>query len=158
MTIDEILASVAISLGEISLSACPNGDRDGDGAVTIDEILTAVYAALTRCAPDLVPISVRQLPCPGGCAPLTIEVCVRNDGPLGAGIFGIGVNGVTVGWIDDLPPIALHCAVVPYVNAASGDAMAEADPENLVDEILESNNRITFPAPNPTACDVICDP
>lgn len=150
---------VAISLGEIPVAACPVGDRDGDGSITIDEILAAIHAALNACAADLVPVSTRELPCPGGCAPQTIEVCVRNNGPRAAGVFGIGINGVTVGLFDGLASTARGCEIVPYIGgtSSSDEAVAVVDPENLVPEILESNNELRFPTPNPTACDIICD-
>jgi len=41
---------VNIALGSAPLSACPAGDANGDGHITIDEILTAVNNALNGCA------------------------------------------------------------------------------------------------------------
>lgn len=46
VTIDEIVRSVAIALGELPVEACNNADADGNGAVTVDEILQAVVVAL----------------------------------------------------------------------------------------------------------------
>jgi len=50
VTVDEILKMVTISLGNEPVSACAGGDANGDGVVTIDEILTAVYESLDGCA------------------------------------------------------------------------------------------------------------
>lgn len=48
VTVDEILALVAESLGGEAL--CPAGDRDASGSITVDEIIAAVNAALRGCA------------------------------------------------------------------------------------------------------------
>jgi hypothetical protein len=49
VTIDNILVLVNIALEQAALSACPSGDRDGDGSVTVSEIIAAVGAALAGC-------------------------------------------------------------------------------------------------------------
>jgi hypothetical protein len=159
VTVDEILIMVNISLEILPISACLAGDRDGDGMITIDEILTAVYAALNFCAADLVATSARALACPGGCAPQLIEVCARNEGPQGAPMFGVAINGVTVGAFAGLSPAQRACVDVPYVFGPlpEEEAVATLDPDNLVPEIREGDNQVRFPAPNPTACDIICD-
>ncbi len=54
MTIDEILRLVNIALGTASIDICPAGDVDGNGEITIDEIIAAVNAALTGC-PSALP-------------------------------------------------------------------------------------------------------
>jgi hypothetical protein len=38
-----------IALGSAEVSGCKAGDRDGDGQITVDEILTAVNNALNGC-------------------------------------------------------------------------------------------------------------
>jgi hypothetical protein len=40
---------VNISLEATPVSICPVADKNGDGAVTINEIITAVNYALTQC-------------------------------------------------------------------------------------------------------------
>jgi hypothetical protein len=40
---------VNIALGNASTSACPAGDADGNGQITIDEILLATHNALHGC-------------------------------------------------------------------------------------------------------------
>jgi hypothetical protein len=40
---------VSIALGEQPIGACEVGDRDGDGNITVDEILAAVTNALVGC-------------------------------------------------------------------------------------------------------------
>lgn len=48
VTVDEILKMVNIALGA-PVEECPAGDRNGDGDITVDEILTAVANALDGC-------------------------------------------------------------------------------------------------------------
>jgi hypothetical protein len=49
VTIDEILMTVNIALGNANVMDCSAGDANGDGQITIDEILTTVNNALTEC-------------------------------------------------------------------------------------------------------------
>ena len=49
VTVDELVRSVNIALGNVGLSECPLSDSNNDGQVTIDEILTAVNFALNGC-------------------------------------------------------------------------------------------------------------
>ena len=51
MTVDELIKGVNIALGSSSLDTCPFFDADGDGAVTINEVIAAVNRALDGC-PD----------------------------------------------------------------------------------------------------------
>lgn len=46
VSIDELVRSVAIQLGRTSLLRCPAADEDGDGSVTVNEIMSAVGTAL----------------------------------------------------------------------------------------------------------------
>jgi hypothetical protein len=158
VTIDELLRMIAISLGDIDLAACPAGDRNGDGEITIDEVIAATYAALNACVADLVPASVELLPCPGGCGPQRIEVCVVNQGPLGAGPFDVAVNNQLAGAFSRLAAGAQACTEVGYRSGEIGGvAQVTIDPQNSVAEIREDDNTLSFPAPNPTACDLICE-
>lgn len=50
VTISELVTGVAIALATQNVSACPLLDTNGDGGVTIDEILRAVDRALGGCA------------------------------------------------------------------------------------------------------------
>jgi hypothetical protein len=50
VTVDELLLMVNIALGNANVESCPAGDVNGDGEVTIDEILRGVNAALSGCA------------------------------------------------------------------------------------------------------------
>jgi hypothetical protein len=43
------LAVVNIALGNTPVTACEAGDVNGDGMITVDEILTAVNNALNGC-------------------------------------------------------------------------------------------------------------
>jgi hypothetical protein len=54
VTIDELVRSVNIALGNTAVAVCTASDRNGNGAVTIDELVTAVGAALNGC-PRVVP-------------------------------------------------------------------------------------------------------
>jgi hypothetical protein len=50
VTVNELVVMVSISLEEELVSACTAGDANGDGTITIDEIIGAVNAALSGCA------------------------------------------------------------------------------------------------------------
>jgi len=52
VAINELVLGVNIALGSAVVEDCPKVDRNGDGKVTIDELLTAVRAALEGC-PDV---------------------------------------------------------------------------------------------------------
>jgi len=49
VTVGEILTMVNIALGNAGISACPAGDADGNGQISIDEILLATHNALHGC-------------------------------------------------------------------------------------------------------------
>lgn len=49
VAVDDLLAMVAVALGEGDLSLCPAGDADGDGSITADELVTATTSALDGC-------------------------------------------------------------------------------------------------------------
>jgi hypothetical protein len=52
VTINEVITSVNILLGNTPLTACPNADSDGDGAgqVTVPDVTYAVVHLLQGCA------------------------------------------------------------------------------------------------------------
>ena len=50
MTVDELIKGVNIALGTTSVDTCPSFDANGDGAVTINELIAAVNHALNGCA------------------------------------------------------------------------------------------------------------
>jgi hypothetical protein len=54
VTIDELLETVNIALGNLSVHACDLSDANGDGQITVDEILAAVRNALDGCPPAVV--------------------------------------------------------------------------------------------------------
>jgi hypothetical protein len=49
VTVDEILKAVNIALGAALVTTCPLADANGDGAVTVNEIVLAVNNALNNC-------------------------------------------------------------------------------------------------------------
>jgi hypothetical protein len=49
VSINELLTEVNISLGTQPLSACQAGDLNGDGQITIDELIRSENAALNCC-------------------------------------------------------------------------------------------------------------
>ena len=49
VTIDELVTGVGIALGTRPLAGCPSFDCNGDGQVSVAEIIAAVTAALTAC-------------------------------------------------------------------------------------------------------------
>jgi hypothetical protein len=50
VSIAELIRGVGISLGRQNLSACPSFDANGDGAVSVAELITAVNRTLRGCA------------------------------------------------------------------------------------------------------------
>jgi hypothetical protein len=52
ITIEELVRGVGVVLGTLAIGVCRAADRDGDGRVTIDEVVAAVRAALEGCPPD----------------------------------------------------------------------------------------------------------
>lgn len=50
VTIDELVKGITIALGNTSLGACLVVDKNGNGAITVDELATAVNNALNGCA------------------------------------------------------------------------------------------------------------
>jgi hypothetical protein len=50
VTVDEIVRSVDIALGNSALSGCPAIDGNNDGQVTVDELVVAVNNALNGCS------------------------------------------------------------------------------------------------------------
>lgn len=55
VTVDEIVIGLGIALGQGDLGSCAPFDRSRDNAVTVDEILAAVDAALNGCTPNQTP-------------------------------------------------------------------------------------------------------
>ncbi len=49
MTVNELVIGVNIALGNAASTACPPFDRNGDGQVTVNELVSAVNAALLGC-------------------------------------------------------------------------------------------------------------
>ena len=49
VTVDELVRSVGIALGEDLLTSCPAADPTGDGQVMIDDIVTGLGRALDQC-------------------------------------------------------------------------------------------------------------
>jgi photosystem II stability/assembly factor-like uncharacterized protein len=50
VAVGELVAMVSIALGDADAASCPGGDRNGNGAADIDEVLAAVDGALNGCA------------------------------------------------------------------------------------------------------------
>jgi hypothetical protein len=57
---------VNIALGNTPVTACLVGDMNGDGEITIDEILKAVNNALNGCPAAQICGGFLGLPCPSG--------------------------------------------------------------------------------------------
>ena len=49
MTVDEIVRGTSIALGNQRIDECEPFDANGDGIVTVDEIVRAVANALNGC-------------------------------------------------------------------------------------------------------------
>jgi len=50
VTIDELITAIRVTLGEIEVTVCAAADRNGDGMVTVEELVAGVAAALGSCA------------------------------------------------------------------------------------------------------------
>ena len=46
MTVDELVLGVNIALGNKPADVCTNFDRNGDGRLTVDELVSAVRSAV----------------------------------------------------------------------------------------------------------------
>jgi len=46
VSIDDLITGVNIALGSLPITACPAVDVNGDGQVTIEELILAINAAL----------------------------------------------------------------------------------------------------------------
>ncbi|HUL98620.1 MAG TPA: hypothetical protein VLU24_04160, partial [Mycobacterium sp.] len=49
VTVDDLVIGISIALGLDRLEHCPVADANGDGLVTVDELVSAVRAALYGC-------------------------------------------------------------------------------------------------------------
>ena len=49
MSVGELIVGVNIALGMANVSSCPPMDQNGDGVVTVNELVSAVNAALEGC-------------------------------------------------------------------------------------------------------------
>jgi hypothetical protein len=50
VTVDELLSMVNIALGTAPIENCTAGDANGDGEITVDEVVAAVSNSLQDCA------------------------------------------------------------------------------------------------------------
>ncbi|HSP98160.1 MAG TPA: PQQ-dependent sugar dehydrogenase, partial [Candidatus Dormibacteraeota bacterium] len=82
VAIDELVVGVEIALGSAGVDRCTAVDGDGDGQVAIQELITAVGAALTGCAGPTPTTTVGPLHCGDGTADAD-EEC--DDGNTVAG-------------------------------------------------------------------------
>ena len=53
VSIDEIILGINIAVGERAVAVCDSFDAGGDGAVSVDELVGAVNAALNGCGNGL---------------------------------------------------------------------------------------------------------
>jgi len=166
--IDELVRLVDIALGD-DVEACVAGDRDGDQMVTVDEIGATVIAILYGCdgeSPDLAAISAGPRGCIREycdeiacyqCGPYRFQLCVENRGSAVAEDITLKVGD----WqypevLAALESGELACVDVPYSSFSPNDPVFEVDPGHAIADRDRSNNAITFPAPNPTGCDISC--
>ena len=54
VTVDNVIAAVAIALGDVPIDECRAADVDDDGGVTVDEIVVTLQMALNGCPPVAV--------------------------------------------------------------------------------------------------------
>lgn len=128
-------------------------------ALTAAIVISACGSDTSDGQADLVPLSVRQLHCPFACRPLRLEVCVANQGDADAGDFVVSVNGRDDAALDALAAGADACVDVVYTfGTPPAQPFVAVDSLDVIAESDESNNVATFPHPNGTACDLICEP
>jgi len=86
VTIDELMKGVNIDLGNASMNECPPFDASDDGSVTVDEILTAIKAAIDGCPAPIIN-TIAGTGVAGlnddGQSPLSTELYLPQDVTLG---------------------------------------------------------------------------
>jgi hypothetical protein len=94
VTVDEVLTTVQIALGNDDVAVCPAADSDGAGGVTVDDVLRAVGAALNGCGPAATPT---PQPTVGPTATAAVN-------PLGSRRFDLDPAASALRVIDQLAP------------------------------------------------------
>jgi hypothetical protein len=87
------------------------------GALILGGLALALFAGCGSGSddlPDLAVTAVRELPCPGTCAPLRLEVCVENRGQAEASSFLVTVNEQDGASVDGLAAGAEACPAIAY--------------------------------------------
>lgn len=69
VTIGELITSVRIALGTISISQCAAVDTNGDGLAAISELIVSINALLTGCAPTTPTVTPTATPVPATATP-----------------------------------------------------------------------------------------
>lgn len=95
VSIDELITSVGVAIGQTAVGHCRGGDRNGDGAITVDELVAAVGSSLAGCprghvlptpspSPSPPPVAV---PTPAGSGPeiTHLGLATADDLPLSPG-------------------------------------------------------------------------
>lgn len=111
---DEIVTLISLALGNPNVPPCPAGDLDGDGNITVDEIVRAIDATLNGCLPVLPSPTATPLPTasatptrtPEGPGPVLVSFDFRN-----------GAAGWEAGFAD-----------YPLANEVEFDLLAELAP------------------------------
>ena len=105
MTVDELVAAVSIMLGHVAANVCEPVDVNGDGVVTIDELLLAVNAVLDGCsaATPTAPGSPTGTPTPTSTPPPTAAPQIHITAPL-HGIFTLDPSTAVSGQV--INPVA----------------------------------------------------
>jgi hypothetical protein len=166
--VDELVRLVGIALGD-DVTACVAGDRDGDQMVTVDEIGATVMSILYGCdgeLPDLAAISADVAGCSGmycdqfgchQCGGYKFRVCLENHGAAVSQDIAFRLSGRQYSDVlDSLGSGENACVDVPYGIVSFGEQLFEVDPEGAIADSDRTNNVVSFPAPNPTGCDVPC--
>ncbi|MFN8626659.1 MAG: hypothetical protein U0587_11875 [Candidatus Binatia bacterium] len=118
VSVDEILTTVNIVLGNLSLANCKTGDANHDGRTTIDDILTAINNALNGCwVPPPTPTPT----------PTPAPTATATPAPPQGGLYTGYTNQWSGCWIPDYPNDS--CQVKFFISAA-GD---KVEPALLVD-------------------------
>lgn len=169
MSVDEILVAISISLGERPIEACGVSDSNGDGKVTVEELITMVDAALSACGvrptptatptpqpPDLTIKSIngwsQGLSCADDERKQRARICVANAGRGTASDVDVSLlryHGSVAAdfWtIPRLKPAQDACLSIPVYDSIR----VVVDPEDRIAESNESNNSYPYPLPTLT--------
>jgi hypothetical protein len=118
VAINELLTIIDVALGQAPVSMCEAADVDGNGSITVDEILAAVNTALNGCSRLTAPCSVDESKSFQDCYPALAAETIQKTVRFGDGRIALAQECITWtgGRYDDPPGIV--CANGLYADGA----------------------------------------